>query len=303
LPAIAKVKLGMTRKMDKELRLVEAARRGDIGGVRAALADGAKSLPQAARAAAAGRELATANYLLDCAERPSALTRSLLLGAAASGCVEVVDLLIRRGAGITPNAALDAFWLGVERGRTRFVEFLLDSGLVFGWLESADATRWTRMAADLARDGQFDLLRLLFERGAPLPLARPEWRRLAQAGRIDIILLMIQRGASPPYLAFWLPEAVRRENIELVRLLLRHGADPNDPGGDPLLPEAARLGNIAVVDALLDAGARRVRLAMNLARENNQAEVAVLLEKRQRDLDERRRHREERRQAQQVASG
>jgi hypothetical protein len=87
-------------------KLRDAAERGDIGGIRAAMAEGADNLNWALFAATEAGEATAVAYLLDCGADPNAITHSFgrfivplstLRRALDFGREELFELLIERG--------------------------------------------------------------------------------------------------------------------------------------------------------------------------------------------------------------
>jgi hypothetical protein len=108
-------------------RLFRAAERGDIGGLRAALTDGADKIDLALQSAAKeGWALATA-YLLDQGANPNVFLGYCLAAAAGGGYLEIVQQLLDRGADPNARSAYALAW-AAERDHAEIVETLLDHG-------------------------------------------------------------------------------------------------------------------------------------------------------------------------------
>jgi ankyrin repeat protein len=199
----------MSKAADKELRL--AAKRGDVGGIRAALEAGARELHTALADAAAGGHVLAATYLLD---RGASLrwTGPLADAAAQSGSAEILRLLFQRGLVILDDElaqhcveaaarAGDPESLGLLLDHCAALEPNLDEALLIAIEEE-----------------KIETARLLLDRGAD-PNAAQE-------------LEMIGRWESRREEALWI--AIEKGNASLVRLLLERGADPQAREGDIL---------------------------------------------------------------------
>jgi ankyrin repeat protein len=183
--------------MNANERLLRAARDGDIGAMRAAIAEGADDLNQALiRAAGEGRALA-ASYLLDAgadihfASPLSAVYSDALAAASAGGHSETARLLIERGARAShPNGF--ALRCAASSGDLETARVLLDAGAVIN-PQSAAETPLRRAASE----GDAAMMELLIERGANIH-ARGEiaLAYAARNGHREAAQLLLDRGAS-----------------------------------------------------------------------------------------------------------
>lgn len=150
------------------------------------------------------------------------------------------------------------------------------------------------LMAAAARRGELDVILALASAGVcvdsknhdPTPLYNA-----SAAGHLEIVRFFLERGADPNSLNYsWgftpLGMALSTPYIDVAEELIRHGADVNARrrDGNTYLMHAARAGRMAVVEFLLAEGADP-RLenddgytALDLAKENNHPEIAVLLE-------------------------
>ncbi len=108
-----------------------------------------------------------------------------------------------------------------------------------------------------AKQGYLEMVQALAEAGADVnrthaPGSRTALHYALQANNREISLYLLQAGAVSPRL----PVSVIREgDLELLKHFLRNGLHPNDPSNGMLLVAAAKAGNEAIVEALINAGA------------------------------------------------
>lgn len=181
-------------------RLESAARRGDIGAIRAEL-----ELPGAPE-----RHPAKRSRELDDA----------LVEAACSGTVEACAYLIDRGA--DPRSfASRAMRSSAARGRVEIVAFLLERGAE----ASAQENEALRDAAAL---GRARLAEVLLDGGAEPRCAVSLGNAVRLSGSAEIVRMLLERGASvyEDDEQELLADAVERDQREIAALLLDHGADP-----------------------------------------------------------------------------
>ncbi|HEY9880084.1 MAG TPA: ankyrin repeat domain-containing protein [Leptolyngbyaceae cyanobacterium] len=116
-----------------------------------------------------------------------------------------------------------------------------------------------------ATKGNFEMVKLLLERGANANLAGDEgYTPLVEAvnqGSYEIVQYLLQHGANPNQLAAGrtpLMDAVSSGRPDLVKLLLQHGANPNPQPGMSLLEEARnrQQEDDEMIQLLVEAGAQ-----------------------------------------------
>jgi ankyrin repeat protein len=252
-------------------RLLDAARVGDIGAIRATLAEGADNLDAALVVACGQGQTAAAAYLLD---RGAALdARSWtqegegsglgvdtpLTAAAAGGHLETVLLLLERGADINARAA-------------------------FAPAEPQDDPApehpWHTALTAAAQFGQAEVVAFLLERGAG---DRNEaLREAAQHNRPEPARLLLAGGASPNARIPWMGEEGEPSDFEtssplgaaicfgdgsLLRLLLDAGANLQADGAESLRLAILR-GRPEQVDELLRRGVPLNQPEIRLLRRN-----------------------------------
>lgn len=161
--------------------------------------------------------------------------RTPLVVAAANGHVEVVRLVLRRGADpekSDPNGGTPLFW-AANNGHLAVVELLLDTGL------DLDRTTKSIYLSGNGPNNRHSVSENILESlGSSLRL-----RMRATSKSID--------GSTA------LAAAAARGHLEIVRLLLARGAnfDKADAHGATPLHEAAAHGHLQLVNLLLDGGA------------------------------------------------
>lgn len=151
-----------------------------------------------------------------------------LHGAAAAGSLELVKLLVAKGAPVNATSRIGEtpFELALSAQHPEIASFLLENGLQLGG-ERADSA--LRLAA---RYGHSRIAQALLTRGARVNSSdREGWTAL-----------------------HW---AARNDHEEIVKLLIARGADPNARSNRQTTPifSAASSGNTAIVAALVTSGA------------------------------------------------
>ena len=222
-----------------------------------------------------------------------------------NGLVEVSHLLVQRGADV--NAADDDGWVAltsaVESGRSRLVQFLIESGAnvnhlcaCSGWLSGG----YTPLAMALQKD-RAEIAELLLKAGADVNLPTRDGATplmiAAKSGNHAMVVTLLAKGADPNARDqkgnIALLEGV--DWIETVRALLASGAvvdARNEDGVTPLMAAVAR-GQADVAGVLLDAGAivnvknKAGLTPLMVAVRNGQVEAARLLLQRRARLNDR----------------
>uniref|UniRef100_A0A0G4GH36 Uncharacterized protein n=1 Tax=Chromera velia CCMP2878 TaxID=1169474 RepID=A0A0G4GH36_9ALVE len=216
----------------------------------------------------------------------------LLLVASAVGQRKVVEMLVSRGANVTPGVFEDvghsALDLAVMHGRKGVVELLIDQEKEAGEtaLHKASERGDRKMVEFLlsqhatvdavdnegltpllyAAGVSLEVVKLLLENGATIPTTGSEWRssliRAVETGKVELVKFLLEKGADVNVQTkadvdrTVLHEAAGLGNVEIVELLLSHGAtlDPVDQcGGTPLFYAAGA--SLKVVELLLEKGA------------------------------------------------
>lgn len=216
---------------DKELNLINAARKSDIDIVRQLLNEGAD-----VNATGEGYTFTT-----DFTRMNSALHL-----AATNADEDIVRLLLENGASVNLWALGTPLHRAIKSNAQKIVNLLLDYGAD---LEIHDAEDNMCPLAIAAKRGQVDLVRLLLQRGANVhALSGNGFSALhyaAESDHVDVAQLLIDNGAdvnsrkpksfekdpgtTPLHLA------ALNGNIKMAQFLLEHGAEVNAIEYSPLV--------------------------------------------------------------------
>ncbi|MBL9128994.1 MAG: ankyrin repeat domain-containing protein, partial [Verrucomicrobiales bacterium] len=195
--------------------------------------------------------------LLDAGARPdvaSALGHTpLMLAARGADASESVRLLLARGARPDPRSRFGATPLmaAVAASNVEIVELLLERGADPDAVPMPAAPAgdpiWGGLRTPLmwaAYRGDLTLAKLLLARGAHVDAVIPFGTALSHAawrGNVEMARFLIERGAPPstpePFSGFtplhW-AAATEKDDARLVELLVSRGADPLTEGGQPV---------------------------------------------------------------------
>lgn len=226
--------------------------------------------------------------------------RTSLHLACEKGHLDLVRLLVHRGANIEAKSheGRTAFRVACLHAHRDVAKYLADRGAC---VDTCDADGHTTLVSCLllastaeTKATSVDIVRFLLERGAD-PNARDSEASqtclhvAAHFGLADHLALLInstmadkdstnKRGQSPLQLA------CARRNVDCVRILLRSpgiNLDQRDVDGNTALSVACQLGDFALVNELLQAGAQIYASARNpikLAHQSGNLELVALLQ-------------------------
>nr|MDA8175013.1 ankyrin repeat domain-containing protein [Nitrospiraceae bacterium] len=279
-----------------EDKLINAAKNGDVNGVRAALDKGAKideatdtggsALVQAAEYGHAD----VVKLLLDKGaniEAKDYCNGTALMDAAGNGDVEVVKLLLDKGANMEAKncfggqTALD---LAAGDGHVDVVKLLLDKGADIEEKDDLGDTALTWAAMGVG--GRSDVVKLLLEKGANIEVTdKNGYTALmyaADGGHADVVKLLLDKGANieatdkDGYTA--LMKAADEGYMDAAKLLLER----TDNSEAKTLMQAAYDGNVDVIKQLFREGAVEATgkdgwAAVMLAANNGHADVLSVL--------------------------
>ncbi|PWI65090.1 hypothetical protein PCL_07389 [Purpureocillium lilacinum] len=221
----------------------------------------------------------------------SSLGRSALGVACANGCMEVISVLLDKGANFT--VASDRGWTPLNsasvNGHIEVVKLLLEKGAD---MAVANNDGWTPLNSASSK-GHFEVAKLLLEKGADIAIANDDgWTPINSAsanGHVEVVRLLIEKEAdiTSANEDGWTPlySASCNGHVEVVELLVGRGADiaiVNKNGWTPLNSASAN-GHLEVIKLLLKEGAD-ITVAnnegwtpINSAAANGHVEVVKLL--------------------------
>lgn len=185
--------------------------------------------------------------------------------AAASGNIEVVQLLLEHGADVNAQSKFSgtALLMACDKGYVRIVELLLVYGADVRARIETDVWRSHSTALEVACfNGYVQIVQLLFAEGNTHAEDYSTALYIAsELNHIEIVELVlgfdVDVNAYAGYFDTALQVASVRGHTNIVQLLLDHGADVNAQGGccNTALVGASRGGNTEIVQQLLDHGA------------------------------------------------
>jgi ankyrin repeat protein len=178
-------------------QLLLAAKNGDIGALRAALADGADTLDSALVTAAGEGHGLAATYLIDSGADLQVLDYWPARRAAEGGHLDTLRLLLDRAGDNAPDMAQVVLSEAASHGHEELVRWLLDEG-----------------------------------HANPAGAADTPLKRAALKGHLSVAELLLERGkASPEQLNNALGQAAKSDTATVARLLISRGAtlDALDP--------------------------------------------------------------------------
>ena len=196
-----------------------------------------------------------------------------LIWAARNGRLEIVQLLIAKGAdvNIRLGSGRTALTFAAANGHVDVVKFLMDKGAdKSASIERDSSLQYDALSLSVAR-GNIALTRLLLEKGAKIDRTYygKEGATLLHQVRgsngAAIARLLIKNGASVDGRGFYsdgstpyrdktpLMQAARNGEVEVAKVLLENGAnvEAKDEDGDNPLRLAARNGHVEVVSLLV----------------------------------------------------
>ena len=184
-----------------------------------------------------------------------------LMRAADLGREDIVAALLRRGAAVNARDGQggSALFYAAISGKPKVLAALVKAGAdvnihTAGFDESALTVA--------ARHGDLAMVKALIAAGAKLddqdPRGRTALSEAAFAAYVDVAEALLTAGADPRLEMFdgttALGCAARADSPELIGLLIKHGAKVDSPRAPPLVAAAGN-GNMAALQALIDAGA------------------------------------------------
>lgn len=192
----------------KDSCLVEAAKNGNLVGVKYLLAAGADNAGQALSWAAAGLHLEVVKYLVSEAKLTTRSLNPILVTAAAKGDLEIVKYLHEAGGDIRFCDDEALIWAAFN-GNLEIVKYLITNGAdvnnprrdgalglaamdghlrVVKYLVEAGASRLDDALKDAVMCGQLKIVKYLVTAGANIPAIEDEDRREAKLyGHQDVL--------------------------------------------------------------------------------------------------------------------
>ena len=218
--------------------------------------------------AAAQGDSDTIRSLLEKSDDPSTSFASTLCAAAYNGHLEIIELLIARGADVNANDDGETALLAAVRGaQTNIIQSLIQAGAdVRVRLPGGVSALHQAVTTDQATKTRaaLEIIDQLLRYGLKIEIQDDDGRtplhEAAFYGRVELINGLIARGALLNAKDKWqdtpLDRACLNGYIEAVELLVSHGAGVNThSGGCEGLGRAARNGRLDLVTFLLDSGA------------------------------------------------
>jgi len=185
----------------------------------------------------------------------------LLYVAVALGHKETAELLLAKGADPNPATEVDStpLYAAAEHGHLEIMKMLVDKGASV----SAGKDRgWTPLHQAVSR-GRVEIVAWLIEHGSPLDVKTQSGQSLLHVAAqysAAMVKLLAAKGANVdqgdrdgrgP-----LHYSIFSKKVETAAALLAAGADPNAKDKTGSTPLHAALGNTAMVELLLDNGAK-----------------------------------------------
>jgi ankyrin repeat protein len=256
----------MNRNRGRRLRLIEAAKGGDIVKVKQLLLDNEADI-----------------------EAQNQAGWTALMVAAGEGHKETVEYLLGQGADITAkgrNCGFTALLVAARWGRVEVVKCLLDGSAD---IEARSKMGWTPLIT-AASEGHKEVVEYLLAGGAKIEAqnmsGNPALIKAAEEGRMDVVKCLLDREANTEardsYCYTALIAAAKNGHEEVVTCLLDKKAqiEARTGNGDTALLVAAANGQTKVVECLLSRGAdveARNKEGKTAAEQTSAAEVRELL--------------------------
>ena len=241
--------------------LARAAINNDVAIIHELLEHGAGDDPETLQLAAshAAQEASTEAYetLVAAGAEPT------LLDAAGAGSVKMVARLLEEGADPdgSPNVESFPLYAAAMAGHARIAQMLVEAGADTG----RTVEGWSSLAAAVASSHD-DVVSVLLDAGADINSREGHpWRdtplEIAVGSQsLSTVQLLLDRGAAvgPPKLSYWpiIVEAAREGDAAIVSLLLDHGAGESPGFVQKAAEYAAINGNEDAYRVLADHGAR-----------------------------------------------